>query len=88
MRSFGVRLPILAVTAWASIGLSVSGMDSATPRPFTSPRRQQSRGRRLTSPLAPTWFPPPTLFRPMFRPLTLTSPSPSPRQRTSRPPTL
>lgn len=27
MRSFGVRLPILAATAWAGIGLSVSGMD-------------------------------------------------------------
>ena len=26
MRSFGVRLPILAVTAWAGIGLSVSAM--------------------------------------------------------------
>ena len=27
MRSFGVRLPILAATAWAGIGFSVSGMD-------------------------------------------------------------
>jgi hypothetical protein len=27
MRSFGVRLPILAATAWASIGLSVMGRD-------------------------------------------------------------
>jgi Carboxypeptidase regulatory-like domain len=27
MRSFGVRLPILAATAWAGIGFTVSGMD-------------------------------------------------------------
>ena len=27
MRSFGVRLPILAATAWAGIGLSVMGRD-------------------------------------------------------------
>ncbi len=27
MRSFGVRLPILAATAWAGIGFSVFGMD-------------------------------------------------------------
>ena len=27
MRSFGVRLPILAATAWAGIGFSVSGRD-------------------------------------------------------------
>ena len=41
MRSLGVRLPILAVTAWAGIGLSVWASISATARPSTSPPQRR-----------------------------------------------
>ena len=76
MRSFGVRLPILAATAWAGIGLSVSAKGySATARLSTShPRWQQSLCRLLMSPRSYV-LRPLTAFPAISRPLTSRSPS-------------
>ena len=54
MRSFGVRLPILAATAWAGIGLSVLGRELGYSETSTLlPRWRHSRCPRLMSPLTP-----------------------------------
>ena len=72
MRSFGVRLPILAATAWAGIGLSVMGRDlgysetvyvTPTVATFALPTS-------CMSPQTPTWCRRHTAFPAICRPLT------------------
>ena len=85
MRSFGVRLPILAATAWAGIGLSVMGRDlgysetiylTPTVTTLTLPTTYVSSARIWYQPLMypRLTYQPPTAFPVISPHLTSTSP--------------